>query len=50
MGRQKYTDEQVINILKEGEAGDKIGELRRKYGVSDATYHRWKAERRDYMT
>ncbi len=27
MGRQKYTDEQVINILREGEAGGKIGEL-----------------------
>ena len=44
MGRQKYTDEQVINILREGEAGGKIGELCRKYGVSDATYHRWKAK------
>ena len=44
MGRQKYTDEQVINILREGEAGGNIGELCRKYGVSDATYHRWKAK------
>jgi putative transposase len=44
MGRQKYTDEQVINILREGEAGGKIGELCRKYGVSDATYHRWRAK------
>ena len=39
MGRQKYNDEQVINILREGEGGAKIGELCRKYGVSDATYH-----------
>jgi putative transposase len=44
MGRQKYTDEQIINILREGEAGGKIGELCRKYGVSSATYHRWKAK------
>lgn len=43
MGRRKYTDEQVINILREGEAGARIAELCRKYGVSDATYHRWKA-------
>ncbi len=44
MGRRKYTDEQVINILREGEAGAKTAELCRKYGVSDATYHRWKAK------
>jgi len=44
MGRRKYTDEQVISILKEGEAGANIGELCRRYGVSDATYHRWKAK------
>jgi len=44
MGRRKYTDEQVINILREGEAGARIAELCRKYGVSDATYHRWKAK------
>ena len=44
MGRRKYTDEQVINILREGEAGANIGELCRKYGVGDATYHRWKAK------
>ena len=36
--------DQVLNILREGEAGAKIGELCRKYGVSDATYHRWKAK------
>jgi len=44
MGRRKHTDEQVINILREGEAGAKVPELCRKYGVSDATYHRWKAK------
>jgi putative transposase len=44
MGRRKYTDEQVIGILKEGEAGAKVQDLCRKYGVSDATYHRWKAK------
>jgi putative transposase len=44
MGRWKYTDEQVISILKEGEAGANIGELCRRYGVSDATYHRWQAK------
>jgi putative transposase len=43
-GRQKYTDEHVINILREGEGGARTGELCRKYGVSDATYHRCKAK------
>ena len=42
MVRKKYTEEQIIAILKEGEAGAKIGELCRKYGISDATYYNWK--------
>lgn len=44
MGRQRYTDEQVIKILREGEAEARISELCRKHGVSDATCHRWKAK------
>lgn len=44
MGHQKYTEEQVIGILREGEGGAKVQGLCRKYGVSDATYHRWKAK------
>ena len=43
-GRQKYTDEPVINILREGEAGARINKLCRWHGVSDDTYHRWKAK------
>jgi len=39
---RKYTEEQIIAVLKEGEAGAKIGELCRKYGMSDATYYNWK--------
>jgi putative transposase len=42
MQRKKYTEEQIIAVLKEGEAGAKIGELCRKYGMSDATYYNWK--------
>ncbi len=42
MKARKYTEEQVIAVLKEGEAGAKIGELCRKYGISDATYYNWK--------
>ena len=42
MVRKKYTEKQIIAVLKEGEAGAKIGELCRKYGISDATYYNWK--------
>jgi putative transposase len=42
MVRKKYTEEQIIAVLREGAAGAKIGELCRKYGISDATYYNWK--------
>ena len=44
MVRKKYTEEQIIAVLKESEAGAKIGELCRKYGMSDATFYNWKAK------
>lgn len=42
MVRKKYTEEQIIVVLKEAEAGAKISELCRKHGISDATYYNWK--------
>ena len=42
MKRGQFTEEQIIGILKEVEAGQKVGEICRKYGVSEATYYRWK--------
>jgi len=39
---KQYTEEQIITVLKEGEAGAKVVELCRKYGMSDATYYNWK--------
>jgi putative transposase len=44
MKRSKYTEEQIVNILKEADAGMKIPDLCRKYGFSDATYYNWKAK------
>jgi len=44
MKARKYTGEQIIAVLKEAEAGAKISELCRKYGMSDATYYNWKAK------
>jgi putative transposase len=44
MQRKKYTEEQIIQVLKEGEAGAKVADLCRKHGMSDATYYNWKAK------
>ena len=43
MVRKRYTEEQIIAVLREGEAGAKVTDLCRKYGMSDATYYNWKA-------
>lgn len=40
----RFTEEQIIGVLKEAEAGAKVAELCRKYGISDATYYNWKAK------
>jgi putative transposase len=40
----RYTEEQMIGVLKEAEAGMPIVELCRKHGISDATYYNWKAK------
>jgi len=39
-----YSEEQIIAVLKEGEAGAKVADLCRKYEMSDATYYNWKAK------
>jgi len=41
---KRYTEEQIIAVLKESESGLKTGEICRKYGISDATYYKWKAK------
>jgi len=44
MVRKQYTEEQIIAVLKEADAGAKIGDLCRKYGMSEATYYNWKTK------
>jgi len=39
MQRKKYTEEQIMQILKEGEACTPVSELCRKHGISDASYY-----------
>jgi len=41
---RQYTEEQIIAVLREGEAGAKVSDLCRKYGMSDASYYNWKAK------
>jgi putative transposase len=43
MKRSRFTEEQIIGILKEHEAGVSVSDLCRKYGVSDASIYKWKA-------
>ena len=44
MKRTRFSEEQIVAILKQGEAGMKTGELCRQNGVSEATYYNWKAK------
>ena len=44
MKARQYTEEQIIAVLKEGEAGAKVSDLSSKYGMSDATYYNWKSK------
>jgi len=44
MKRSKFTEEEIIGILREQEAGAKTAELCRRHGISSATFYAWKAK------
>ena len=44
MKRSRFSEEQIIVILKEHQAGMSAAELCRKHGVSDATFYKWRSK------
>jgi putative transposase len=42
MKKRRYSEEQIIAVLKEHQAGIPVGELCRKHGISDATFYTWR--------
>ncbi len=44
MKRKRYTEEQIIGILKAHEAGAKVGDLVREHGFSEQSFYRWKSK------
>ena len=44
MKKSKFTDTQIISVLREVEGGMKVEEVCRKQGISSATYYKWKSK------
>jgi putative transposase len=44
MKRARFSEEQIIEVLKEAETGAKVSELCRRHGISDATFYTWRSK------
>lgn len=42
--KKRFTEEQIIRVLDEGVAGEKVEEICRRHGISAGTYYNWKAK------
>jgi putative transposase len=47
MRQSTFTETQIVSMLKEADAGRPVHEIWRKYGISSATYYKWKANQTD---
>jgi len=44
MKKSRYTDSQILSILKQNEAGTSVADLCREHGMSDATFYKWRSK------
>lgn len=44
MRKKRYTEEQIIKVLREQESGVNVPELCRNYGISEQTFYRWRSK------
>ena len=44
MRKSRFSEQKIIQILKEGEAGQQVAELCRQYGIGKSTYYKWKTK------
>lgn len=44
MKKIRFSETQILNILKEQEQGQKVSEICRRHGISDATFYNWKSK------